>query len=306
MAQKRSSRIHILRPDESPIGVSVRAYISGGDGQPPRLLDQRLEISEEGRVLGALENVSGFQLNLLVPKGSVVCQRDRERNKYLGLLPSSDRSEDPELEYRQMRVGVYWAKQFGLYTFWRDHEDPRSSNNAAIWEIQDDGHVTMWEVGIFSPNGRDFFITYDIRWDGQLYEAIFDWVVGIPSDPQYGPFSVRESILVYEPFMKALPALPGCTGDEPDMSLTLPEGPNEVVIDWWHVLMGMGRGQGIVLLHDGTSAWLRGQEVEGLDPDRPVYLERGQRLELLPQPNGKVVVNDMGKTPRVVKARLLP
>ncbi len=309
---RQSSAIHILRPEESPIGVSVRPYVEGGERRPPRLLDNTLVIQDDGMIVGVPGNVSGFQLNILAPKESVVCQRDRVNNEYYGLQRGSDQPSDPELEYRQMRVEVYSHREWGFYTLWLDKQHPRSSNNVALWEVEPDGHVAMWEVGIVSPNGRDFYVAHDIRWDGKLYvEAPApndSWMVGVPSAPKYGSFYVRQDILDYKPFQDALPStLPKYedTGEDLDPPLALPSEPNMAIIDWWHMFMGMGRGQGIVLCHDGTSAWLHGQDIEGLDPDKLVQLERGQRLELVPHRNGKIVLKDMGKTPRVVNARLI-
>lgn len=295
------------------IAVAVQPWISGGENKPPRLLNNELNISRaHGQVVGVPENIVGFALHVLAQRGTILCQRDYGKNKYFKLVKSPKETLDPELEWRQPRtmIEVRYHEGWGLYTVWPDKTQPltlRSNNNIGLWGIEKDGHVTFRRIGVVCPNGRDFYVVYDLAWEGYLRKRDLK-VVGAPIDFKYGPFSARRSILEHQPFADALPLTlydyEG-TDKELEVPLTLSEEPNGVILDWWNPFMGMGRGQGIVLLHDGSSAWLRGQDVEGLGPDKPVYLERGQRMKLIPKPNGKVMLNDMGKTPRIVGARLI-
>lgn len=299
---------------DATLAVSGKPYTSGGENRPPRLLSNKLLIDQEsGKIGGVPTNVVGFALEIFAPSGAILCQRDYGKDEYFGLMKSSEASSDPMMEWRQARspIEVRNHKGWGLYTVWPDKRESitlRCNNNVGLWEVEEDGHIRFRRIGIVSPNGVNFCIVHDVAWDGKLFNYRQS-IVGVPSDLKYGPFSARASILDYEPFTEALPSiLPEYEGTEEELEirLALPTEPNTVIIDWWNPFMGMGRGQGIVLGHDGTIAWLRGQDVEGLDPNKSVHLERGQPLELIPQPNGKVVVNDMGKTPRVVGARLIP
>lgn len=272
------ARIYILRPEESPIGVMVRAQIQEGEGV--RALNEPLDIgAADGIINGVpLNTVAGFSIHILVPKGSVLCKRNRRSNTYFGLSRSSEKELSPDLEWWHALIEVRRTRDIAwMYTVWQDRQkDPRISNNVALWEAQEN-RVTMWEIGIVSPNGVDFYVAHDIRWDGKLYvlplrkvgdfdeeERYGSRIVGVPADFKYGPFSVREDILDYGPFSNLLPAaLPEFRGakEEIEVPLDLPE-PGYAIIDWWHMFMGQGQGQGVALLHDGTTAWVLGADID--------------------------------------------
>lgn len=311
MAQQVDQKV-LFSPETGPIISAVKPYI-GGEDKPPRLMGWLMP-DHDGRLLAVPDNVVGFSLKILVPKagGIIACQRDYAQNVYVSLAKSPEEAPEPDLEWVQPRywIEVLENKNWGLYTAWQaDRENPLTTNNVGLWEIDEKipGHVTFWKVGIVSPNGRDFYVIHEKSWDGRLY-SIEAAQVGYPSDPRFGPFESRAAILKYKPFIEALPTLPSRDATDLEQPLAFPEDPSIIVVDWYNPFMGMGRGQGIVVLADGSSAWLRGQDIEGiegLDLDKPVHLARGTRLGVVPRPNGKVVVNDMGKTPRIVGARLI-
>ncbi len=310
------SRVHVFNPERSPIGAVVRSCVGRKYGSDRRSQEALgfvgfSDINERGMIDSPVEirrpdRLLGFYLNVLAPKSTILCQRDHNTGEYIGLVLDQERAT-PELDWWET-AGLIEVRRKNdwSYTVWHDQNIFRS-NNVGLWEVKGN-HVTFREVGIIAPEGRNFMVLDDVRWDGHMYqipdrdEIGGSRVVGMPSHIKYGAFDVRRHVLAHAPFREAvgntLPPWEG-TKEELEARIDPPTDPNTAIVDWWHVFTGMGRGQGMVLLHDGKKVWLRGADVADQSPTGVLRLERSTQVSY------EALVYDMGRTPRLAGARLL-
>jgi len=168
------------------------------------------------------------------------------------------------------------------WTAWHQEEP----NRLDCWIIGPNGRLDLFQVGVVThDNGRSFKLIGDYRWMGQLFDKNRSSIVGKPLSPIWGGFENRKQILDLPEFKKLLNGtgnlLLPWSGKENELNppLSRPKGPGLATVDWYNPFAGQ-TGQGIVLLHDGSNAWLHGIDIlSQTDPDGVKRLWRGQSLQ---------------------------
>lgn len=258
------------------VGVSVLPIITGETGEEVGLDDKGvLNIAPD-----IVKHVTGFQLVFRVPVQDppILLQRSLNRanraDKRYQNNALIDRGGD-EWTMLVMLDHIVVSHENGVaWTRWRGDVP----NRVDIWSISGN-QIRLFQIGVVARNtegGEVFRVLGESRGAWDLYQNGAG-IVGVPTYPEAGKFSVRETILENE-LIKAKLAetqLPAPTGPVPEIP-DLQPSPKGAIMQWWSPFAGI-RGQGPCTLKDGrSSAWVCGEDyLDEPDADGIVRLPRG-------------------------------
>ena len=232
-----------------------------------------LEIGENG-ILSVPPDVnpSGFHLVVAIAKKhrAIVVQKNvgKELGGYHSQALSQLKGFAPGYDATVMRDPIEVRREGkSVWTSW--HKD--KPNRVDIWSVAKDGKVTLFQVGVVThDNGATWQLLGAYRWRGQLFKD-GERIVGKPEHKKWGGFDVRRTILDQPEFMALVEGakLKVWKGKDEDLNPTLPEvpGPGLAVVQWYIGEFAGQTGQGPANLHDGSSAWIHGADIVGLEPD---------------------------------------
>lgn len=179
-------------------------------------------------------------------------------------------------------IQVVRPKDGKAWTAWHQ-EKP---NRMDCWFLEKNGRCGLFQVGVITPNnGETFCLIGEWRWYGRLFRQPGGKLVGKPENPVWGPMSpkgTRDGIFQHPDMQKLVSQTEIDTWngspEELDPPLSpVPEG-NFARVEWYIPFAGQN-GQGIVRLHDGTNAWVHGEEI--LDPPDADGIKRLRRNNLI-------------------------
>jgi hypothetical protein len=248
-------------------GVTVAALLVGTNAY--------LEIGEHGKlVIPDGVEPTGFNILVVTREGSrkIVVQRD------LGQIGGSYATNAlsnigtmPGFNTVVMNEPIEVVRQ-GANVWTRNSKDV--PNRLDIWSVGENGETSLFQVGIVThDDGLTWTLLGEYAWCGQLYYADSK-IVGKPSEPAYGSFDVRKTILTHPDFVALVESahLEEWTGSTsaltPKMSY-IPEDHGQqkfARLAWYKVFMGQS-GQGIAVLPNGEEVWVHGADLQ-ITPDK--------------------------------------
>lgn len=257
---------------EYEIGAYVIPFIQGKAAENP------IDLRSDGTInlpTRECKMVTGFRLGGQVPKDAPVVIRHRNlrhirqapyhSHALLSLTKGEwkywDTGDTPLRVYR--KEGISW-------TVWQTI----APNRVDFWFLTSEGLTKLFQVGVIArgeTDGRElhFRLLGELRGKWQLARDPEGKVVGIPTNPVWGAFDVRRSILDDSEFEALLNRahLPSWRGSEEELEspLTLPSGPNQAIMEWWSPFTGR-RGQGPIA-PKGSKTWICGEDVIDTPPD---------------------------------------
>ncbi len=255
------------------VGIGTMVFLAGKSAE-------YLDIADDG-ILDISQIPNGFHLVLSMPREAriVIAQKDMSQDKgsyHRFSLSQLDESENATWAMKDpiqvMRAGK------NVWTSWHKI----NPNRVDCWTLQKNGEISLFQIGIIThDNGNTFRLLGEFRWKGKLFLAPSGKIVGRPDDPKWGNFDVRRSVLEDPEFKKLLSntRLQPWRGkpEELDPPLGLPRLGYALI--QWYVPFGGQTGQGIVVLHDGSSAWVHGIDIlDEPDADGIKRLQRGDTV----------------------------
>ena len=231
------------------------------------------------------KTVTGFYLRWMYPKDTPVVAKVRNLRHipnppyHSHALLRSKKGGDWIVEGMGDHMRVYPKKGGIFYTVWQ----AVVPNRIDFWFLFREGLCKLFQVGIIArgqTDGRElhYRLLGELRGEWQLAHDPQGKVVGIPTNPVWGPFDVRRTILKDGDFQNLLQKaeLPSWVGSEEELDppLRLPSEPNRGTMNWWSPFSGM-RGQGPIA-PENSHVWVCGEDAEvEPDPDGILRLPRG-------------------------------
>jgi hypothetical protein len=219
----------------------------------------------------------GFKLIVFYPPKMIVARRDisTENGGYYKRFVNNFGVLGENVSFW---IPIFRTKE-KIWTPWHQ----KSPNRLDCWILQKDGRVELFQVGIVThDNGKTFRLLCEPRWKGQFYQDRNRQIVGKPNNSHWGAFDVRRKILDFPAFKDRLQQInfPKWNGrkEELDPPLDPIPGSGFARVSWYTPFAGQ-TGQGIVILHDGSSAWVQGSDLM-IEPN-PDGIKRLSRNDLL-------------------------
>jgi hypothetical protein len=244
------------------VGMGAAVAAIGGD--------DFLEVDQPtGRIaVPAGVNPAGFIMMVFVPPTAVVVQRNLGRlaGEYgHGALATV---EAPQIEgFKTVVMSMPIAVVRKGNSAWTDNSN-QVPNRLDIWIVGKNGEVTLFQVGVVThDNGATFVLVGETAWKGSLFDDS-DYIVGVPDDPAYGAFTVRESIFENQEFKALVKSakLWSWDGDEEKLATVLGDIPQGYARIKWYKVFGGQQGQGIAVLPNGQDIWIHGADID-VTPD---------------------------------------
>lgn len=262
-------------------GITAKVFAQSKDGSTTEL-----EIGEHGVLTIPQETIPpGFGLVLTYPYGKrvVIAQKNigQENGKYHRLILSQSQLFDSEAG---TTVWAMWepieVKKEGknVWTSWHQLKP----NRVDCFLLDEQGGLLLFQIGVIThDDGKTFRLLGEPRWDGRLFTSP-KGLVARPSHPSWGPFGdTRRGIFEDEDFKALLldTRLVKWRGRPEDIDPPLGPIPRGCARVQWYIPFAGQTGQGIVILHDGSPAWIHGIDIE--EPCEADGIRRVYRNELV-------------------------
>ncbi|MDO8655225.1 MAG: hypothetical protein Q7R48_02245 [bacterium] len=262
-------------------GITTKVFAQSEDGDTTEL-----EIGEHG-VLTIPQGIipSGFRLVLTYPYGMriVIAQKNvgEEDGEYHRLILSQSQLFDSEAGTTvwAMREPIEVKRESkNVWTSWHQQKP----NRVDCFLLDEQGGLLLFQIGVIThDSGQTFRLLGEPRWDGRLFTSP-QGLVARPSHPTWGPFGdTRRGIFEDGDFKTLLQdtRLAEWRGRIEDIDPPLSPIPNGRARVQWYIPFAGQTGQGIVILHDGSSAWIHGLDIE--EPCEADEIKRVYRNELV-------------------------
>ncbi|MCX6724276.1 MAG: hypothetical protein NT155_03865 [Candidatus Staskawiczbacteria bacterium] len=162
-----------------------------------------------------------------------------------------------------------------VWTNW--HGKPgEMTNRVDCFYLAKDGTFGLYQVGVYThDDGLTYRLHGEWRWLGKLYRASGNRLAAKPEGTKWGSFkggsSNRDQIFTNPKMVELVQSahLPTWTGNDAELDPQLPEVPegNFATVQFYIGSFAGQKGQGLVVLRDGTTAWVHTPDIVDLPPE---------------------------------------